>query len=181
MTEADAEFFFGRGRETAEVIGALAATPDKLPVLLGNSGVGKSSLAQAGVLAALKRQAWPRGGACAESMAGGFSGQPPVVLPFAQAGRRSAQGAGGNVPRHLAIRGNRPRAGDTPARWMEALHGGKATLGDLIVARNSTSPSRPAFFFTSIRARSFTCARSSGSVNASPKFSLMPCLTHACG
>jgi hypothetical protein len=30
-------------------------------VLLGNSGVGKSSLAQAGVLAALKRQAWPEG------------------------------------------------------------------------------------------------------------------------
>jgi formylglycine-generating enzyme required for sulfatase activity len=30
-------------------------------VLLGNSGVGKSSLAQAGVLAALKRQTWPEG------------------------------------------------------------------------------------------------------------------------
>src|SRR6266446_7704152 len=59
MTESDADFFFGRARETAEVIGALAATPDKLPVLLGNSGVGKSSLAQAGVLAALMRQAWP--------------------------------------------------------------------------------------------------------------------------
>lgn len=59
MTESDAEFFFGRCRETAEVIGALAASPDKLPVLLGNSGVGKSSLAQAGVLAGLMRQAWP--------------------------------------------------------------------------------------------------------------------------
>ena len=59
MTESDADYFFGRGRETAEVIGALAATPDKLPILLGNSGVGKSSLAQAGVLAALMRQAWP--------------------------------------------------------------------------------------------------------------------------
>jgi formylglycine-generating enzyme required for sulfatase activity len=59
MTESDADYFFGRGRETAEVIGVLAATPDKLPVLLGNSGVGKSSLAQAGVLAALMRQAWP--------------------------------------------------------------------------------------------------------------------------
>ena len=59
MTESDADYFFGRGRETAEVIGALAATPDKIPVLLGNSGVGKSSLAQAGVLAALMRQAWP--------------------------------------------------------------------------------------------------------------------------
>jgi len=59
MTESDADYFFGRGGETAEVIGALAATPDKLPIVLGNSGVGKSSIAQAGVLAALMRQAWP--------------------------------------------------------------------------------------------------------------------------
>jgi formylglycine-generating enzyme required for sulfatase activity len=59
MTEADSDFFFGRTRETVEVIRALEATPDKLPVLLGNSGVGKSSLAQAGVLAALARQGWP--------------------------------------------------------------------------------------------------------------------------
>jgi formylglycine-generating enzyme required for sulfatase activity len=65
MTETDADFFFGRERETAEVIGALAAAPDKLPILLGNSGVGKSSLAQAGVLAALMRQDWP------ETAAGG--------------------------------------------------------------------------------------------------------------
>ncbi len=35
--------------------------PTGCRVLLGNSGVGKSSLAQAGVLAALKRQAWPEG------------------------------------------------------------------------------------------------------------------------
>jgi hypothetical protein len=59
MTESDAEFFFGRVRETAEVIAALAEAPDKLAILFGNSGVGKSSLAQAGVIAALMRQAWP--------------------------------------------------------------------------------------------------------------------------
>src|SRR5215216_3013116 len=59
MTESDADYFFGRDGETAEVIGALAATPDKLPIVLGNSGVGKSSIAQAGVLAALMRQSWP--------------------------------------------------------------------------------------------------------------------------
>src|SRR5262249_61461977 len=59
MGEADSDFFFGRTRETVEVIRALEAAPDRLPVLLGNSGVGKSSLAQAGVLAALKRPAWP--------------------------------------------------------------------------------------------------------------------------
>jgi formylglycine-generating enzyme required for sulfatase activity len=61
MEEKDADYFFARERETVEVIKALAGAPDKLPVLLGNSGVGKSSLAQAGVLAALKRQAWPKG------------------------------------------------------------------------------------------------------------------------
>ena len=52
MTEADLDFFFGRNRETVEVIRALEAVASKLPVLLGNSGVGKSSLAQAGILAA---------------------------------------------------------------------------------------------------------------------------------
>jgi hypothetical protein len=59
MEEKDADYFFGRGRETVEVIKAFAGVPDKLPVLLGNSGVGKSSVALAGVLAALRRQAWP--------------------------------------------------------------------------------------------------------------------------
>jgi formylglycine-generating enzyme required for sulfatase activity len=58
MTEEDSDYFFGRTRETIEVLEALAV-PGRLPVLIGNSGVGKSSLARAGVLAALKRQAWP--------------------------------------------------------------------------------------------------------------------------
>jgi formylglycine-generating enzyme required for sulfatase activity len=59
MEEQDSEYFFGRERETIDALSAIAAATDRLPVLLGNSGVGKSSLAQAGVLAALKRQAWP--------------------------------------------------------------------------------------------------------------------------
>src|SRR5215471_4557353 len=42
MTEADSDYFFGRGRETVETIAALASASDRLPVLLGNSGVGKS-------------------------------------------------------------------------------------------------------------------------------------------
>jgi formylglycine-generating enzyme required for sulfatase activity len=61
MEEKDSDYFFGRERKTVDVITALANAPDRLPMLLGNSGVGKSSLAQAGVLAALKRQAWPEG------------------------------------------------------------------------------------------------------------------------
>lgn len=59
MTEADSDYFFGREAETAATLGALADTPESVALLIGNSGVGKSSLAQAGVIAALKRQAWP--------------------------------------------------------------------------------------------------------------------------
>jgi len=59
MEEKDSDYFFGRKRETVEVLSVLAGASGRLPVLIGNSGVGKSSLAQAGVLAALKRQAWP--------------------------------------------------------------------------------------------------------------------------
>lgn len=59
MEERDSDYFFGRKRETVDVLSTLAGAANRLPVLVGNSGVGKSSLAQAGVLAALKRQAWP--------------------------------------------------------------------------------------------------------------------------
>src|SRR6516162_8179628 len=58
MEEKDSDYFFGRTGKTVEALNALAA-PDRMPVLMGSSGVGKSSLAQAGVLAALKRQSWP--------------------------------------------------------------------------------------------------------------------------
>jgi len=40
-------------------VGALAAAPELLALLIGNSGVSKSSLAKAGVVASLMRQAWP--------------------------------------------------------------------------------------------------------------------------
>jgi formylglycine-generating enzyme required for sulfatase activity len=59
MEEKDGDYFFGRTRETVEVLNALGDT-NRIPVLIGNSGVGKSSLALAGVLAALKSQAWPQ-------------------------------------------------------------------------------------------------------------------------
>jgi tetratricopeptide (TPR) repeat protein len=59
MEEKDSDYFFGRERETVEVLNVLATEHGRIPVLLGNSGVGKSSLAQAGVIASLRRQAWP--------------------------------------------------------------------------------------------------------------------------
>ena len=59
MEQKDSDYFFGRAQETVEVVRTIAENPDKISILLGNSGVGKSSLAQAGVLAALVRQGYP--------------------------------------------------------------------------------------------------------------------------
>jgi hypothetical protein len=59
MEEKDSDYFFGRERETAEVLNVLATGTGRLAIMLGNSGVGKSSLAQAGVIACLRREAWP--------------------------------------------------------------------------------------------------------------------------
>src|SRR5262249_26428402 len=61
LDEQDADFFFGRERETGDLLGHLIAKSGRLIVLVGNSGVGKSSLVQAGVIGSLKRQRWPRG------------------------------------------------------------------------------------------------------------------------
>jgi WD40 repeat protein len=59
MTEADADRFFGRGEELAELIGKLKW--HRLVAIVADSGAGKSSLAQAGLIPKF------RGGALADS------------------------------------------------------------------------------------------------------------------
>ena len=59
MTEANADYFYGRTGETAAVLTALADKVGRCPILIGASGIGKSSVAQAGVLSALKSMRWP--------------------------------------------------------------------------------------------------------------------------
>jgi hypothetical protein len=54
-SEADAEIFFGRTRDTQRIINNLLAW--RLTVLYGESGVGKSSVLRAGVLHALQEEA----------------------------------------------------------------------------------------------------------------------------
>src|SRR5262245_61864455 len=54
LEETDADFFFGRERESGEIIERITAAPGRLIALVGNSGVGKSSLVQAGVIGSLK-------------------------------------------------------------------------------------------------------------------------------
>src|SRR6516164_7841894 len=152
MTESDADFFFGRVRETAEVIGALAEAPDKLAILFGNSGVGKSSLAQAGAIAALMRQAWPEAAEAPGPWPSAFDasrrwcflklkpGTEPVralVEPFLWTWQFGAVD---------------PKRAELQSSWVNKLLEGKVTLRDLLDATQARyheelhQPEPPAFF-----------------------------------
>ena len=151
MTEANTDFFFGRGRETVEVINVLAGERSKLPILLGNSGVGKSSLAQAGVLAALLRQGWPEQVKdappwpslfdrsrhwCFLTLRPGTDPLKALVAPFLDTWQYGATN-----PKRVAEQNE----------WIEVLRDGKATLPDLLDAtekryRELAQPSPSAFF-----------------------------------
>jgi formylglycine-generating enzyme required for sulfatase activity len=151
MEEKDSDYFFGRKRETIDVISALAGAPDRLPVLIGNSGVGKSSLAQAGVLASLKRQAWPEeAGApnawpavfqnsrqwCFLSLKPGTDPLKSLVECFLDTWQFAATDAERVKQQHS---------------WIELLRDGKATLPDLVDVterrrKELDQPKPPAFF-----------------------------------
>ena len=57
-----AAYFFGREEKTAEILEVLRSGTGAVHMLVGNSGVGKSSIVNAGVVAALRSQVWPLDG-----------------------------------------------------------------------------------------------------------------------
>jgi len=152
MTQADSEFFFGRERNTVEVIRALESASEKLPVLLGNSGVGKSSLAQAGVLAALARQAWPE-------KAKDIAGEWPVAFResrrwcflLLQPGPEPLRSLVEPFLRTWQFEATDPLWAKRLVEWSEALEGGRLGLRDLLSATEARygelhQPMPPAFF-----------------------------------
>jgi hypothetical protein len=132
MEEKDSDYFFGRKRETVDVLAALAGATDRLPVLIGNSGVGKSSLAQAGALAALKRQAWPED-------EGAPNGWPHVFADSRRWGfltlRPGTEPVRALVEAFLDTWQLDRTSTEWPTRraeWVDALLGRKLTLRDLL-------------------------------------------------
>ena len=185
MTESDADFFFGRGRETAEVIGALAATPDKFPVLLGNSGVGKSSVAQAGVLAALMRQDWINPTEDSTAWPQVFHDSRRWCFLKLKPGTEPIRALVEPFIRLWQFDATDPRLGTRQAEWINGLVEGGNTLRDLLNATEGrleelASPSRLSSSSTSTRGRSFTCAPRSASAVVSRSSSPKASATRGC-
>ena len=151
MEEKDSDYFFGREEKTVEVIKSLATASDQLVILFGNSGVGKSSVAQAGVLAALKRQNWPERTESVPEWPNTFQesrrwcfltlkpGTDPVralVEPFVSTWQFDAVD---------------PRRAELLSSWVSKLIDGKVTLRDLLDATEARyrdalrQPKPPAF------------------------------------
>ena len=151
MTETDSDFFFGRSRETIDVLKTIAAMPDRLPLLLGNSGVGKSSLAQAGVLASLKRQAWPEGSETTGEWPAEFrESRHWCYLKFSP-GTEPLRALVESFLRTWQMETTDPLWEKRQTDWIEALLSGDATMRGLMDATERRyqelgQPSPPAFF-----------------------------------
>src|SRR5215475_7825037 len=134
MEEKDSDYFFGRERETVEVLSMLAASRDRLPVLLGNSGVGKSSLAQAGILAALKRQAWPESADKTPEWPHAFQESRRWCFLTLKPGTEPLKALVESFLDTWQLGTTDPERLKQQNGWIELLRDGKATLRDLLDA-----------------------------------------------
>src|SRR5262249_6465364 len=134
MEEKDSDYFFGRAQETVDVLSALAGAPDRLPVLLGNSGVGKSSLAKAGVLAALKRQAWPEGVGAPGTWPQVFQESRRWCFLTLTPGTEPLKALAESFLDTWQLGATEPERVKQQNGWIELLRDGKAMLRDLLDA-----------------------------------------------
>ena len=131
LEEQDADFFFGRDHEAAHIIEKIIDAPGRLIALVGNSGVGKSSLVQAGVIGSLKRQRWP-----------GRQHAWPETLKDSRAWAYLAMKPGEDPIDALMSEfaalwfpdPTDPKRVDRRQEWAERLRQGKARLADVIKA-----------------------------------------------
>jgi WD40 repeat protein len=133
MTEANSDYFYGRNVQTAKILALLAEQPNRCPVLTGGSGVGKSSVAQAGVLSALKSMRWPAD----------ESSQPwPATLKNSRGWAILTMRPGVTPIKSLVSAFTRlwsldltdPEQAARPRSWVYRLQENENTLGDLIDA-----------------------------------------------
>ena len=134
MEEKDSDYFFGREDKTVEILKSFDATPNQLLMLLGNSGVGKSSLAQAGVLAALKRQAWPEDADRTAEWPQAFQESRRWCFLTLRPGTEPLKSLVEAFLDTWQLGATDPERVRQQNGWIELLRDGKTTLGDLLDA-----------------------------------------------
>jgi hypothetical protein len=134
MNEANADYFYGRDVETAAALNALASKPGRCPVLIGASGVGKSSVAQAGVLSALKSMRWPGTEGSAASWPKGLQGSRSGVSLTMRPGEAPLEALAAAITRLWQLDAKDPDQAALPRKWAKGLSAGDNKLADLISA-----------------------------------------------
>jgi tetratricopeptide (TPR) repeat protein len=133
MTEANADYFYGRGTETAAVLTALAEKRGRIPILIGGSGVGKSSVARAGVLSALKSMQWPGGeGDPARAWPAGLKNSRTWLSLVVRPGEAPLEALAAAFIRFWQLDERDPDHAGLPRKWAERLASGDNKLADLI-------------------------------------------------
>jgi hypothetical protein len=120
-------------------------------MLIGNSGVGKSSLAQAGVLAALKRQAWPDEARTPNAWPAAFHDSRQWCFLSLKPGTDPLKALVDSFFDTWQFAAIDPERVKQQNGWIELLRDGKATLPDLIEAterrrKELDQPKPPGFF-----------------------------------
>jgi hypothetical protein len=135
MTEDNADYFFGRERETGAVLNALAHKPDRCPILIGASGVGKSSVARAGVLSALKSMRWPGGDSTATNgWPTGLQNSRGWAWLTMRPGEAPLEALTAAIIRLWQLDAMDPDQAALPRKWAKGLTAGDNTLADLMDA-----------------------------------------------
>jgi Novel STAND NTPase 1/WD domain, G-beta repeat/TIR domain len=133
MTEVNADYFYGRSTETAAVLTALAEKHGRCPILIGASGVGKSSVARAGVLSALKSMQWPGSeGGAARTWPAGLKGSRTWLSLVVRPGEAPLEALTAAFTRFWQLDERDPDHAALPRKWAERLSTGDNRLADLI-------------------------------------------------
>jgi WD40 repeat protein len=132
MTEDNADYFYGRNTETMSVLKTLTSKPGRCPILIGGSGLGKSSVAQAGVLSALKSMRLP--GATSPGWPAKLANSRNWLQLTMRPGEAPLAALAVAVTRAWRLDSRDPDQAALPRKWAKSLMSGGNTLGDLISA-----------------------------------------------
>jgi WD40 repeat protein len=134
MNEANADYFYGRDLETAAVLNALTSKAGRCPILIGASGVGKSSVAQAGVLSALKSMRWPGTDGAPGSWPKELQNSRGWVSLTMRPGEAPLESLAATMTRLWRLDAKDPDQAALPRKWAKGLSAGDNTLADLVDA-----------------------------------------------